>query len=248
MMKKLLKRSLLGVAMLAMTVGFSQGGIITVTEITQSFASIELGQTITFDISYKNTGDAVVGTSQFYIFGSGTGGPTVSNNVQINYEATTTDEEIKTATATVNFIGTETVTKGSVTTNIVNSTDLATAVTNGRYEYRMFVAGGGFTWAPVAEHFTGASNNNSGGFLGAIVEVSEIVNPTADLDVVEFETLVAYVSGDALVVAEAGDYQVLNIAGAVVFEGSVSGSIDISGLASGVYILKSANGTSKFVK
>lgn len=249
-MKKLLKNLAFTLALLTGTLGFSQ--VVTLTKVNRVFPEVQLNGPVTFDITYKNTGSEVTGTMGLYIFGVDSGAPLVSTGIQnIVYENTGTGTKQQQVTMTF----TSNTTVGN-NVDIVPSPQLRSNLTFGRYEIRFFVAGGGFTWAPLAEHFLEnpqadqgyGDNNNSGGFMGQELEF-QAINLNI-LNTVDFNSQLAsvFVSNGFLNVSEAANYQIIAMTGAIVAEGNASYTIDVSSLSSGVYIYKSDLGIAKFVR
>lgn len=251
-MKTTLQKNVLTlIALFLSTLTYSQ--VITITDINSTFAEVQLGATVDYTIKYKNTGAAdVAGTTQMYLFGAGTGGPNVSNNIALTYEPTTGVQE-KTLSFSLTFINTPTVTKNGVTTDIENSADLAANITNGRYEVRFFTGGGSFSWElPKTQHFIGApageiGNNNATGYLGRRLNIQSINYTVLSNSSFELNSATIYVSDNILNVSEVSKYEIYSITGALVSSGEAS-AINISKLSSGVYIYKSEKGTAKFVK
>lgn len=233
-MKKLLKTSLLTAVFLLTSIGFAQP-VITLVNLEQT-GTVEEGSTANFTLTYKTDAsgaDIPSNTQRLYLPGTG---PVSPGFAEIIWTQTN---------------GTETTVNLSFPWPVGFATDT--------YDWRFFNAGDktDFDWAPLAEHqadlpggsksFGGPTFEPETDYLGLPVLITvEPVLSTKDV----VNKLSVYTSDNKLNVnaTHASDYRIYSITGSEVKNGSASTSIDISDLASGLYIYKSEKGFAKFVK
>ncbi|NJB84056.1 T9SS type A sorting domain-containing protein [Wenyingzhuangia aestuarii] len=259
MIKTLLKKAVFSALLLSSVVGFSQEPVVTITSVT-SPANITRGQSCTFVVGYttdKPTTDPDITTTFSFYLRNG------NNNIVGGFPSVTiphtngVEQTIDvTFTWPTEIAADDLATNGGNGHQIRSSSNLASGLF---YELRFFNSGDktDFDWQTDKSLIYGGDTANivpngdinKDGFIG--LKVNDIVivgDDTLSTAGIKGKSTGVRVSGASLLVTDAANYQILSIAGAVVAQGSASNSIDISGLASGIYIYKSIKGNAKFVK